>query len=61
MLNAQSFVIIHEQQRLWVEPIIGNYCSNSNNDFPKARVKLNCSLFTPETIDYQDLSARRKL
>ena len=52
--------MIHENQRLWNEPIIGNYSSSIKSDFPKARIKLNCSLITPDTITFEDKSIKSK-
>ena len=52
--------MIHENQRLWNEPIIGNYSSSVKSDFPKARIKLNCSLITPDTIVFEDKSIQNK-
>jgi len=47
LVNAQTFVMIHNQQRVWSDPIMGTFSSSSAGDFSKARIKLKCSFATP--------------
>ena len=52
MVHMQTFVMIHNQQRVWSEPISGIYSSSNTSDFGRARLKLKCSFSMPENFKF---------
>lgn len=55
-VNLQAMILKENGKRVWKDKIIGNYSSPSQCDFPKARLKIGCSLEVPPEPEVANIS-----